>query len=488
MHAARTLTGSRSRRAGAWLATGGVVALALAVAGAAPAVEVGADLSWLPMDEDAGAVYRLSGEPRDAVDLMVENGLTVVRLRLWHSPAEPWNGLASTLEFAERAASGGCEIMLDLHYSDTWADPAHQSKPGAWESVSFEALVDSVYAYTNAVVRRFRDSGVPLAYVQIGNEISNGLLWDDGRVGGDWDTPEQWAHLCGLLGAGAAAARDSLPEDARPQIVIHVDNGADNGLCRWFYDNLAATGLDYDVIGLSFYPWWHGTMGELSANMTDISSRYGKPVMVVEAAYPWTLGWCDDTHNPVGMPEHLHDGYPATPEGQAAYLVDLLSLVESVPGGAGLIYWEPAHICIEGGPGSSWENLALFDFNGEALPSLAFAMMQATSVAPEEPVGGGHEATADDGAHPLRAEPNPLSDETVLRCAVPDGADTLAFNIYTVAGRLVRTLKEEGRTGGVARTTWDGRYPGGRHVPDGIYFCEVVVDGRRERTRLVVLR
>jgi arabinogalactan endo-1,4-beta-galactosidase len=334
--------------------------------------EVGADLSSLPEEEAAGAVYSYEGEPRDAIDLMVENGLTLVRLRLWHTPAEPWQGPARTVAFAERAAAAGCDIMLDLHYSDTWADPGHQSKPTAWEGLDFPSLVDSVYAYTNAVVRLFRDRGVTPAYVQLGNEITNGLLWDDGRVGGSWDTPAQWSQLCELLRAGTAAVRDSLPPGERPLIVIHVDNGADNALCRWFFDGLAAGGVDYDVIGLSYYPWWHGTLTALSDNIRDLSSRYGRPVMIVEAAYPWTLGWCDNTHNVVGLPGQLHGGYPATPVGQASYLAHLLGAVESA-GGSGLVYWEPADICVEDGPGSAWENLTLFDFDGEALPSLSFA-------------------------------------------------------------------------------------------------------------------
>ena len=457
-----------------------VAICALLVPSASMGIEAGADVSWRAQDEYAGAVYRSGGAESDVLDLMVENDLTLVRLRLWHTPAEHWHGFESTLDLAERAVTAGCDIMLDIHYSDTWADPAHQTKPAAWAGVSFEALVDSVYAYTNAAVRRFRDRGVPLAYVQVGNEISPGMLWDDGRVGGTWDTPQQWAQLCELLSVGAAAVRDSLPSAESPEIVIHVDNGANNGLCRWFYDNLAAGGVDYDVIGLSFYPWWHGTMAELDANMRDLSSRYGRPVMVGEAAYPWTLGWCDNTHNPIGLPEHLHDGYPATPDGQAMYLSDLLALVEAVPGGAGLVYWEPAHVCINGGPGSSWENLALFDFDGNALPSLAFARMHATSVA----TGEEQAATS----LTLRAEPNPFSGSTTLTCILPDEGDTLSISIYDAAGRLVRDLVEAERHAGVTSAAWNGTDAMGRHVAAGVYFCVVEAAGHRDTARLVLVR
>jgi arabinogalactan endo-1,4-beta-galactosidase len=377
----------------------------------AVAFQAGADVSWLPRDESAGAVYRVHGQPVDPIELLHYNDLSLVRLRLWHSPAEHWQGLDATLDFAEQVAAAGCDLMLDIHYSDTWADPGHQTKPAAWQGIPFDALVDSVYVYTNAVVRSFRDRGVPLKYVQIGNEISGGMLWDDGRVGGAWDTPEQWAKLCALLSAGAAAARDSLPAEERPGIVIDVDNGASNVLCRWFFDNITSGGVNFDAIGVSFYPWWHGTLSQLDANLRDVSARYGKQVMVVETAYPWTLGWCDDTHNPVGLPEQLLEGYAATPEGQLAFLSDLLDLVKAIPdsAGRGLIYWEPMAVCIDGGPGSSWENLALFDFDGDALPALEFARMGETSVNSDEEHGELPQPLPH--AVLLPPEPNPFESE-----------------------------------------------------------------------------
>jgi hypothetical protein len=221
-------------------------------------------------------------------------------------------------------------------------------------------------------------------------------------------------------------------------------------------------------------------MADLDANMRDLASRYEKPVMVVEAAYPWTLEWCDSTHNPVGMPEHLHDGYPATPEGQATYLSDLLALIEAVPGGEGLAYWEPAHVCTEQGPGTSWENLAFFDFSGNALPSLAFAKMHETSTGPDD----------EHGELPLRlrVEPNPFHSETVISCALPNGIDTLSFDIYTVSGRLVRTLPGTRSSGGVAKVAWDGRDSGNSPLATGVYFCDVAIAGRKETTTLVLLK
>ncbi len=360
----------------------GLVVLALALAPAAlPASRtgadgrlVGADISSYTQCDASGAKYSVDGVPMDLLEILRAHGFGLIRLRLWHAPAGGACGLDSTAALAARVKAAGFELMLDIHYSDTWADPAHQVRPAAWRGLAFSALVDSVYAYSNAVVRRFRDEGALPDYVQIGNEISSGMLWDDGRVGGAWDTPRQWSQLGRLLSAGAAGVRDSLPPETRPEVVIHVDNGADNGLCRWFFDHVVAQDVDFDVIGVSFYPWWHGTVSELGANLNDLADRYGKTVMVVETAYPWTLTSCDDRHNIVGAPWQFDDGYPASPEGQGAFLADVLAVVEGVPGGAGVVYWEPGWVCVGGGPGTPWENLALFDFNANALPGLAFAV------------------------------------------------------------------------------------------------------------------
>ncbi len=360
-----------------------IAALLLGLGIAAPVVAspatVGADVSFLPQLESLGAVYRVDGVAVDPLDALKDAGFGLVRLRLWHTPAEPWNGLEDTVAFARRVSAAGYDLMLDIHYSDTWADPGHQTKPAAWTDIAFSALVDSVYSYTSAVMRRLRDAGVVPRYVQIGNEISSGMLWDDGRVGGAWDTPEQWDRLAALLSAGAAAVRDSVQSERRPRVVVHVDNGADNGLCRWFFDNLTSRGVDFDAIGVSFYPWWHGTLPDLRDNLSDLAGAYGKEILVVETSYPWTLEGNDSTGNFVYSASQLLPGYPATPEGQTAFLTELLSVVEGIPGGfgCGVVYWEPCFLSVPGGPDDPCENLTLFDFDGDALPALWFAIPQA---------------------------------------------------------------------------------------------------------------
>lgn len=323
----------------------------------------GADVSDLPRLEAAGAEFTVLGKPIDPMVLMRAKGLGTVRLRLWHSPADGHSGRAEVMQMAARAHGLGLDVLLDFHYSDTWADPGHQTKPAAWQGLSFAAMVDSVRAYTRDVLAAMVAQGTPPAQVQLGNEIGGGMLWPEGRVGGRWEAPQQWDRLAALLKAGVEAV-DAVFPDERPEILIHHAEGGDGCGVAWYFDHLVERGVPFDAIGVSYYPWWHGTLDDLSACLAMLAARFGKPVTVVETAYPWTLGWADDTHNPVGMPEHLLDGYPATPQGQRRFLSEMLRRA----GDGGVFWWAPESIPAEG-VGSSWENCTLFDFEGEALPA-----------------------------------------------------------------------------------------------------------------------
>ena len=332
----------------------------------------GADLSFVPRLRALGAVYGPAGRREPLLPLLRRAGFELVRLRLWHTPAEPWQGLDATVAFAREVTAAGFALMLDLHYSDTWADPEHQTPPAAWTELLPTVLADSVAAYTTAVLTRFAAAGAMPAYVQIGNEIDGGLLWDAARVGwrgSVWDTPRQWSVLTTVLQAAAAAVRAAAPLAAGPRVVVHLAAGGDNAGCRRFCDHLAAAGVDYDVIGLSFYTWWHGTLWNLETNVRDLRARYGKEVMVVETGYPWTLAGRDDTGNFVTSTDPLPAGYPPTPAGQCDFLRDLRRVIATA-GGSGVIYWEPAFVPVTGGPPNPYENLTLFDFEGIPLPAL----------------------------------------------------------------------------------------------------------------------
>jgi arabinogalactan endo-1,4-beta-galactosidase len=331
----------------------------------------GADLSSLPQLENHNAVFSDEEGEADAMTILHRHGFNSVRLKVWHTPKDPYNDLAGVAAMAKRVDALGMQFLLDFHYSDWWADPQKQYKPAAWDSLSFALLVDSVYAYTRAVVSTLDQQGTPPDMVQTGNEIRPGMLWPDGRVGGDYDTPEQWDKLAKLLIAARKGVYDGLsnPDDTR--LMIHFDNGGNNTICRNFYDSLAVRGVEYDVIGLSFYPKWHGRLDSLEANLADLTARYEKDVAIVEAAYPFTLGWNDDQGNIWGMQEDLHEGYKPTVDGQAIYFAELRRIITSVPGnrGIGLYYWEPALTSADG-YNSPWENACLFDFDGLALPAM----------------------------------------------------------------------------------------------------------------------
>lgn len=348
-----------------------IALLILLLAAAAQAAELrrGADVSFLPQVEAAGGRFTVQGRPVDPFVLMRARGLDTVRLRLWHAPPGGTNDLASVLVLAARARDAGLDVMLDLHYSDTWADPAHQAKPAAWRGLPFAALLDSVHAHTLTALAALADQGTRPALVQLGNEIGGGMLWDDGCVGGRWDTPAQWDRLARLLKAGACAVREAFPGDP-PPVALHTAQGGDPAACLRFFGELEARGVPWDVAAVSYYPWWHGGLADLEAALAALAGRFGRPVLVAETAYPWTLSWHDEERNLVGLREHGLPGYPPTPAGQRRYLADLIALVERTPRGlgAGVLWWAPEWIPAPGF-GSAWENCALFDFQGEALPA-----------------------------------------------------------------------------------------------------------------------
>ena len=327
---------------------------------------IGADLSFLPQEEAHGAVFRDSAGVADAIQILERHGLDYARLRLWHSPSDGHSGLAEVLGMALRLRQRGLGLLLDLHYSDTWADPGKQSIPAAWAGLGPAALEDSVYRYTRDVVAALAAQGTPPDIVQLGNEITGGMLWDRGRVGGSFDTPEQWQQLGALLKAAARGARESAPG---VRVMLHVDCGGDAATSQWFFDHVVAEGVSFDVIGLSYYPWWHGTLESLAQNLAALANRYDRDLFVVETSYPWTLDDLDGEGNIVGLPGQLLAGFAATPIGQAAFLRRLVETVSATPRGhgRGVFTWAPDWVSAPG-LGSAGENLALFDGSGRLLP------------------------------------------------------------------------------------------------------------------------
>jgi arabinogalactan endo-1,4-beta-galactosidase len=242
----------------------------------------GADISWLAQMEATGYVfYDENGNPADCLDLLMARGINAVRLRVFvHPSSDKISGHCSpaeTAQMAARAKEKGLDVMIDFHYSDTWADPAHQTKPATWANVSFAALQDSLYTHTQYTLNLLKQAGVTPKWVQIGNEIPSGMLWPSGHI----DNPQQ---LSQLLSKGHQAVKDI---DTTIQTIVHIDQGNDNARFRWFFDLMQQNGAQFDIIGASYYPHWLGTdytvtISNLGNNLQDMVTRYNKPVMIVE--------------------------------------------------------------------------------------------------------------------------------------------------------------------------------------------------------------
>lgn len=328
----------------------------------------GADLSFLQMMEKAGAKFYDNGKQENALTIFKDHGLNAVRLRLWYHPKGGLNDLANTLKMAKRVKDNGLHFVLDFHYSDFWADPQKQFKPKAWDSLSYPVLKDSMYVYTKRVITALKDEHATPDVVQIGNEVTHGILWPDGEVNGKYNTPQQWKKFTGLLKAGIKGVEAAVPSGS-VKIMIHIDRGGDPEGSQFFFNQMNKYGVKYDIIGLSYYPWWHGPIDSLEVTTTDLAHRFHKPIMVAETAYPWTTEGMQKKS--VENPSSLLKGYPATPQGQLDYLKKVFSIVRHIPNhlGVGVLYWEPDVIPVNGH--GNWTINSMFNFKGEALPSMS---------------------------------------------------------------------------------------------------------------------
>jgi arabinogalactan endo-1,4-beta-galactosidase len=349
------------------------------VPGAARLSVLGADVSSLNKSEDLGGTYYDARREdhrqrsRSALKILREHGASHIRLRVWVDPADGYHEKRELLRMARRAKAAGLKVLVDLHYSDTWADPGQQGKPAAWASYTVEELRRAVYDYTFDICYSLKAQATAPDMIQLGNELNSGMLWPDGHT---WNPP-QWENLAGFLKAGYEAVKSCSPHT---KVMLHLANGGDNGLYRWWFDNITAQGVQFDVIGASYYGFWHGSLGDLQRNLNDVSARYGKDVAVAETGYPFALADADGWPNLIGTLDQLVPGYSATPDGQAANFRDVISIVRAVPNdrGLGVFYWDATWIAVPGNgwnpadpsSGNAWENQALFDFDHRPLPAM----------------------------------------------------------------------------------------------------------------------
>lgn len=339
---------------------------------------MGVDLSYVNQVEDYGGKYKDSGEVRDLFRIMKDHGGNTVRARLWHTPqwvANLNNGkmyydLTGTEKTIRRAKENGLAVNLDIHYSDRWADPAHQETPAVWTGLSLAVLNDSVYNYTLAVLNYLKSKNLVPEMVQVGNETNSGMLWPVGKVENN-----NFQNFASLLKSGIKAVRDfSANSSVKPKIILHV---AQLQNADYWTSNLISNGVtDFDILGISHYSKWSTvkTMNEVEAKIRSFKTKYAKQVMVVETAYPWTGNNADSYNNIISGADKA-EGYEISQQEQFRYMKDLTQAIIR-GGGTGIMYWEPAWISSQlndgWGIGSSWENNAFFDFDGNALPVIDY--------------------------------------------------------------------------------------------------------------------
>ena len=431
----------------------------------------GVDLSMLKQVEDNGGLFYDNVNQIDPIQEFNSKGINTVRLKIWHNPLLNYNDLESVLEIAERVKNSELDLLLDFHYSDTWADPSNQNKPAAWENLNFETLCDSIEQYSRYVITKLKNQNTLPKYVQIGNETDCGFLWPDGYVCGESNNDIQWNKLRDLFMHAIEGVNTALDFEDSLKIISHVSSGG-----NWFFGNLLEEDIPIDILAISYYPMWHGTLADLNQNINMLATQFGKPVLVVETAYPFTLSWNDNTNNILGLETQLLDGYEASEEGQFSFLYDLISLVHDNDFGYGICYWAPDWISTSQF-GSPWENQALFDFDGQLLDAVSVFDDANVSVQTknEYSIGG------------IFNYPNPFNPVTKLRYTIPKNS-LVSIIIYDMLGRQVKTLVNQTQDAGYASVIWDATNDYGKPVSAGIYLYQIQTGEYIQTKKMVLLK
>ncbi len=359
---------------------------------------LGMDVSSVLAEEASGVVYRdADGTPRDLFELLAENGVNLIRVRVWNDPFDSEgrgygggnNDVNALVEIGRRAAAAGLPLLVDFHYSDFWADPSKQMVPKAWEGLSIRQKTPLVTEFTWDCLTRLKEAGVEVAMVQLGNETN-------GRLCGE----KTWMNIYKVMNAGCQAVREVYPQ---AKIAVHFANPENAESYMTYASKLDYYSLDYDVFGTSYYPYWHGTLDNLKQVLSSIQETYGKQVMVMETSYAYTLLDGDFSGNTIGEGGAYEKPYPISLQGQVNEVTDVAAAMAEI-GGIGVCYWEGAWVPVgtssweenaarwekygsgwaasyagEYDPedagkyygGSACDNQALFDWEGRALPSLA---------------------------------------------------------------------------------------------------------------------
>ncbi|MCH5165211.1 MAG: glycosyl hydrolase 53 family protein [Clostridiales bacterium] len=361
-------------------------------------MRLGIDISTYFEEIDRGATYYDGDKVVEPLSLLRANGVDLMRIRLWVNPYDengnPYLGgtcdLDNFIRLARLAESKGYDVMLDIHYSDFWCDPGKQSIPKSWKNLDLNGLVAKVYEYTKSVLLTAKENGITIKYIQVGNEITNGMLWPIGKLIEHEGAPRtNYDNLRALIKSGVKACREITPDAA---LILHLERSYDQELYNEFFSHM--TDVDYDIIGFSYYPYWHGTFEQFFANV-DNCKKFGKRLMVVEVGYGFTLE--DYIKNAHGGAHLVIDAtvtegmsfakdYPLTPKGQAKFTRDFLVWARD-HGLEAALWWEPLWIPGDGicwateeaqryfgadeikSTRNEWANQCLFDYEGKKLPA-----------------------------------------------------------------------------------------------------------------------
>lgn len=334
---------------------------------------VGMDLSFQSELEDYNIDYKdANGNSVELLDFVKSKGTNLVRLKLWHTPQDGENGLEDVKAYAQRVKARNMDFLLNFHYSDYWADPGTQTPPEAWQNMTINQVKTAIYNYTNDVVQQLKDQNALPEMIQIGNETDSGFLWNYGKVWNEFN--DNWNNYVDLVSEAIRAVRDVDTEN-RIQIMLH-HSSVENAI--FFFNELQSFNLDFDIIGLSYYPQFQiRDLDLVTSKLNELANTFNKDILMVEVAYPFTLQWNDNQTNYIGSLDQTLSEFSPTPQGQKAYFEWLIQTIKNIPNdrGIGFCYWAPDWVAFQGNEntstqGTAWENQCLFDFNHKALPAL----------------------------------------------------------------------------------------------------------------------
>ena len=326
---------------------------------------LGMDASCVPSLENSGVkYYDHNGTEKDVYQILSENGINYIRVRIWNDPYDAnGNGygggncdLANAIAIGQRATKYGLKLLVNFHYSDFWADPGKQAVPKAWKGLDIDAKSEALYTYTKDCLEQLVAAGVDIGMVQVGNETNGALCGENGSA------PDGWKNITQLMKAGSRAVREVCPDAL---VAIHFTNPERVGSYENYGKQLQEHQVDYDVFASSYYPYWHGTLSNLTTELNKITDQYGKKVMVAETSYAYSTADTDYHGNTVGSGSST--GHPYTVQGQADQIRDVIQAVADMHSGIGVFYWEGTWISVGGS--SYQENAALWEKYGSGWAS-----------------------------------------------------------------------------------------------------------------------